>query len=164
MKHAILMTTASVLALVMTTSMAVQDHDHDHEAGGTGGHVFIEPDDLAWGPVASMGDGAEIAVIEGDLNKDEPFTIRLRLEGGYRIKPHTHPAYERGTVLQGTLHFAHGEEFDADNTTAMGEGSIFIMPRGAPMYGYAEGEMVFQLHGTGPWGIDYVNPDDDPRN
>jgi hypothetical protein len=24
-------------------------------------------------------------------------------------------------------------------------------------------DTVVQLHGTGPWGITYVNPDDDPR-
>ena len=24
-------------------------------------------------------------------------------------------------------------------------------------------ETIIQLHGTGPWGINYVNPKDDPR-
>ncbi len=160
MNRSVLITTASALALGLSTAMA----GHDHYDAGAGEHIFVNADELEWGPVGSMGDGAEIAVIEGDLVEEEPFTFRLRLEDGYRIKPHTHPAYERGTVLQGTLHFAHGEEFDADNTTALPEGSTFIMPPGAPMYGYAEGEVIFQLHGTGPWGIEYVNADDDPRN
>jgi hypothetical protein len=43
-------------------------------------------------------------------------------------------------------------------------GSVAIMPAGHPMFGYAEGETIIQLHGTGPWGIEYVNPEDDPRN
>ncbi|MCK8515070.1 cupin domain-containing protein [Methylonatrum kenyense] len=160
MKHVTFYVAASVLALGLGGATAGHDH-HDH---GADGHVFVDPDDLDWGPVASMGEGAEIAMIEGDLSQEEPFTFRLRLADGYRIKPHTHPAYERGTVLQGTLHFAHGEAFDAGELTALREGSTFIMPPGVPMYGQAEGEVIFQLHGTGPWGIDYVNPDHDPRN
>ena len=129
-----------------------------------GDHLMVDPDDLEWHPVGSMGEGAEIAFIEGDLGEEEPFTFRLRLEDGYEILPRVHPAYERGTVLEGTLHFAHGEEFDRDATQALEPGSSFIMPPGDPMFGYAEGEVVFQLHGTGPWGIEYVDPDDDPRN
>ena len=128
------------------------------------GHMMITPDQLAWGPVASMGEGAEIAFIEGDLSAEEPFTFRLRLADGYKILPHIHPAYERVTVLQGTLHFAHGETFDREHTQALPVGSVAIMPPGDPMFGYAEGETIIQLHGTGPWGIEYVNPEDDPRD
>jgi hypothetical protein len=126
-------------------------------------HMMVTQDQLEWGPVGSMGEGAEIAIIEGDISKEEPFTFRLRLEDGFEILPHIHPAYERGAVLKGTLHFAHGEEFDRDATTALLEGSVFVMPPGAPMFGYAEGEVIFQLHGTGPWGIEYLDPEDDPR-
>lgn len=125
--------------------------------------MMITATDLEWGPVASMGEGAEIAFIEGDLSRNEPFTFRLRLEDGYRILPHVHPEYERVTVLSGTLHFAHGETFDPAATQTLPVGSVAIMPPGDPMFGYAEGEVVIQLHGTGPWGIEYLNPEDDPR-
>jgi hypothetical protein len=27
-----------------------------------------------------------------------------------------------------------------------------------------QGETVVQFHGMGPWSIQYVNPEDDPRN
>lgn len=128
------------------------------------GHVMVAPSELAWGPVASMTPGAEIAVIEGDLGKEKPFTFRLRLPANYEIAPHIHPAYERVTVLSGTLHFAHGEEFDHDKTHALPAGSVAIMAPGDPMFGYTEEETVIQLHGTGPWGIEYINPGDDPRN
>lgn len=127
-------------------------------------HVMITPDELEWGPVASMGEGAEIAFMEGDISQEEPFTFRLRLEDGYEILPHVHPEYERVTVLSGTLHFAHGEVFDRAATRTLPPGSLAIMPPGDPMFGYAEGEVIIQLHGTGPWGIEYLNPEDDPRN
>ena len=128
------------------------------------GHMMVTPDQLVWGPVASMGEGAEIAFIEGDIAEQEPFTFRLRMRDGYQIRPHVHPAYERVTVLKGTLHFAHGETYDADKTKALTVGSVAIMPPGDAMFGYAEGETVLQLHGTGPWGINYIDPADDPRN
>jgi hypothetical protein len=31
------------------------------------------------------------------------------------------------------------------------------------MFGYTEEETIIQLHGTGPWGIEYIDPADDPR-
>jgi hypothetical protein len=128
------------------------------------GHMMLNASDLEWGDIASMAPGAEMAMIEGDLSKAEPFTFRLRLPANYVIAPHIHPAYERVTVLSGELHFAHGEEFDRNKTQALGPGGVAIMPPGAPMFGYTEEETVIQLHGTGPWGIQYINPEDDPRN
>ncbi|MFU8832848.1 MAG: cupin domain-containing protein [Wenzhouxiangella sp.] len=148
---------ASLLFCVQLTHAADEPYRGD-------GHLMITPEQLTWGPVASMGEGAEISVIEGDISRAEPFTFRLKLEDGFEVLPHTHPAYERVTVLEGTLHFAHGSEFDREATKALPPGSVAIMPPGDPMFGYAEGETIIQIHGTGPWGIDYVDPDDDPRN
>jgi hypothetical protein len=42
-------------------------------------------------------------------------------------------------------------------------GSFIAMPIGHAMYAWTEGETVVQVHGTGPWGITYLNPADDPR-
>lgn len=127
------------------------------------GHLLMQASDLEWGPIKSMAPGARMAIIEGDLSKEAPFTFRLSLPADYRIDPHVHPAYERVTVLSGTLHFAHGETFDRDGTTALPAGGVAIMAPGDPMYGYTEEETVIQLHGEGPWGIEYVDPADDPR-
>lgn len=128
------------------------------------GHVMATPEDLQWGSVKSMSPGAEIAVLEGDLSKEAPFTMRLRMPANYDLLPHTHPEYERVTVLSGTFHFAHGDEFDAEKVETLPEGSFAVMAPGEPMYGRTgDEEVVIQLHGTGPWGIEYVNPEDDPR-
>jgi hypothetical protein len=37
------------------------------------------------------------------------------------------------------------------------------MPAGHPMYGWTKEETIIQVHGVGPWGIDYLNSADDPR-
>ncbi len=128
------------------------------------GHIMLNDCCLEWNEVASMAPPAKIAVIEGDLAREVPFTFRLKLPENYEVRPHIHPAYERVTVLSGTFHFAHGEEFDRDSTMALRTGGVAIMPPGAPMFGYTEEETIIQLHGTGPWGIEYLNPEDDPRN
>jgi hypothetical protein len=127
------------------------------------GHLILGADQLQWTDIASLPAPAQMAVIEGDLAKSEPFTFRLKLPANYRLEPHSHPAYERVTVLSGTLHFAHGETFDREKTQPLRAGDIAIMPPGAPMFGYTEEETVVQLQGIGPWGIDYLNPADDPR-
>ncbi|WP_372958764.1 cupin domain-containing protein [Marinobacter sp.] len=127
------------------------------------GHIMIEPSELTWKPVASMAKGAKIAVLEGDMSSGDPFTIRLQLPADYEVAPHIHPAYERVTVLSGTFHFAHGEEFERSQLRALPTGSLAIMAPGEPMFGYTEEQTVIQLHGTGPWGIEYINPEDDPR-
>ena len=145
----IVVTALAPLALLVM-ALGVQADEHRYQGEG---HMMMTPDQLEWGPVASMGEGAEIAFIEGDISAEEPFTFRLRLADGYEIKPHVHPAYERVTVLEGTLHFAHGEDFDRDAAKELPVGSVAIMPPGDSMFGYAEGETIIQLHGTGPWGI-----------
>jgi quercetin dioxygenase-like cupin family protein len=127
-------------------------------------HVMVTPAELEWGPIASMAPGAQMAMIEGDLGKAEAFTFRLKLPADYVIAPHVHPAHERVTVLSGALFFAHGSTFDRAAARRLPAGSIAIMPPGAPMYGYTEEETVLQIHGTGPWGIRYLDPEDDPRS
>lgn len=122
------------------------------------------PEQLVWRDAPAVGPGAKIAVIEGPLDKSAPFTFRLKMPPNMKVAPHTHPAYERVTVLSGTFHFAHGESFDAAKTVALTPGSVAIMPPGAPMFGFTREETVIQLHGTGPWGLKYLDPAEDPRS
>jgi quercetin dioxygenase-like cupin family protein len=127
------------------------------------GHMMMTHAQLIWADAPAVAPGAKIAVIEGPLNKAVPFTFRLLLPANAKIAPHIHPAFERVTVLSGTFHFAHGDTFDPARTRALGQGSVAVMPPGAPMFGYTKEETVIQLHGVGPWGISYLNPADDPR-
>jgi quercetin dioxygenase-like cupin family protein len=126
-------------------------------------HQMVTPGELTWADAPAVAPGAKIAVIEGPLSKAVPFTFRLKLPANARIAPHTHPAYERVTVLSGTFHFAAGSTYDPAKTRSLGPGSVAIMPAGTPMFGYTKEETVIQLHGVGPWGLNYLNPADDPR-
>jgi Cupin domain. len=136
-------------------------------AGSSGeapGFISVAASKLKWNDAPSVGPGAKIAVIEGDLKASEPITFRLKVPANSKIAVHTHPTAERVTVLQGTLYFAVGDKFDAAKGKAYKPGDAFIVPSGMPMYAYTKsGETVVQIHGTGPWGINYPNPADDPE-
>ena len=122
------------------------------------------PDDLKWqdGP-PSLPPGAKIAVLEGDPAKEGPFVFRVKVPDGYRIPPHTHPKAERVTVISGTFHLGMGEKFDQTKGEERPTGTYGTWPAGMKHYVWVEGETVVQFHGEGPWVIEYVNPDDDPR-
>src|SRR5579883_657122 len=120
------------------------------------------PFDLKWGSgPASLPPGANLALLEGDPRKEGPFVMRLRLPDGYRIPPHTHPNPERVTVISGTFHIGMGDRFDGSKGTAMPAGTFGTWAPGMKHFVWATGETVIQLHGNGPWVIEYVNPADD---
>ena len=112
----------------------------------------------------SLPKGAQISVIEGPMNQAVPFTVRLKFPANYRVPPHTHPAVERVTVLSGTFHMGMGEKFERSATHPVAAGDMMIMQPGTAHYAWTDGEVVVQLHGTGPWGVTYINAADDPRN
>ncbi len=122
------------------------------------------PAELKWqeGP-PSIPPGAKLAVLEGNPTKEGPFVMRLKLPDGYRIAPHTHPKPERVTVIAGTFNLGMGEKFDATKGTAMTTGTFGTWPPNMKHYAWTKGETVVQLHGEGPWIINYLNPTDDPR-
>lgn len=111
----------------------------------------------------SLPPGAEFAVLEGDPSKPGPVVFRVKVPDGYRIPPHIHPRPERVTVLAGTFRLGLGEKFDATKGEALPVGTYGTWPAGMKHYVWVEGETIVQFHGEGPWVIEYVNPDDDPR-
>ncbi|TVR61518.1 MAG: DUF4437 domain-containing protein [Gemmatimonadales bacterium] len=126
--------------------------------------LVYEAGDMDWrdGP-ESLDEGAEHAILEGDPGSQEVFTMRIRMPDGFRINPHTHPGVERVTVISGTFHLGHGEEFAEDELRGLEPGSHFSLPRDHPHFAEMEGETVIQLTTIGPWEIEYIDPADDPR-
>jgi hypothetical protein len=126
--------------------------------------ISLSEGQIRWQPGPdSLPEGAEIAILEGDLTKQEPHTFRLKLPDGYRVAPHSHPLREHITVLEGVLMMGMGETFEREGAKPLGPNGFFVLPVGDNHYVWTHGETVAQLHGVGPWGIDYVNPEDDPR-
>ena len=127
-------------------------------------HVMADPGGITWGPgPASLPAGAQAAVLEGDPAKPGAFTIRIRMPNGYAIAPHWHPADEHVTVLHGTFVMGLGNTVDRSKGHELRAGAFAMMPTGTRHFAWTKGETIIQLHGTGPWGITYVNASDDPR-
>jgi hypothetical protein len=150
---------AVAVALWSASQSAGDDHKDDMKA------AIHTPDKLAWkdGP-PSLPKGAKIAVLEGDPSKEGPFVFRVKVPDGYKIPPHTHPKPERITVISGTFNIGMGDKFDADKGKAMPAGTYGTWPAKMKHFVWVKGETVIQFHGEGPWAINYLNPDDDPRN
>ena len=86
------------------------------------------------------------------------------LPANFKVGVHTHPVIEHVTVISGTFHLGIGEQFDPSKARAYTPGGVTIMPPGMPMYAFTtKEETVIQVHGVGPWGINYLNPADDPN-
>ena len=128
------------------------------------GLISVVSSELKWSDAPSVGPGAKIAVIEGDLKAAAPFTFRLKLPPNLKIGVHTHPVFERVTVISGTFYFATGDKFDSAKANGYKPGDAVMIPPGMPMYAYTKGgEAILQIHGTGPWGINFLNPEDAPK-
>ena len=127
------------------------------------GHRFVLPGDLKWAAPPSLPPGARMAIVDGDPSKPGPFAFRLILPANYRVPPHFHPADERVTVLKGTFYMGRGEKFSASSARALPAGGFTTMPAGMRHFAFSKQGCTVQVHGMGPWGITYVNPNDDPR-
>jgi len=128
------------------------------------GHTIVAPQEIKWGPApAVLPPGAEAAVLFGDPTKEGLFALRLKLPDGYRVPPHTHPVDEVVTVISGTFNLGMGEAADQSKAEALPAGSFFALPPGTPHYVFIDEETIIQISTVGPWGLTYVNPEDDPR-
>lgn len=127
-------------------------------------HAIHQPSEVPWqaGP-SSLPEGAEFAVLEGDPSSEGYFALRIRMPDGYVIPPHWHPVQERVTVLSGAFRLGMGEAVDAQQAERLPAGSYFSLAPRMPHFAVVEGETVIQLTSVGPWQINYINPNDDPR-
>ncbi len=126
--------------------------------------IVVLPEQVTWKPAPpSLPPGAQAAVLEGNPKEEGPFTMRLSLPDGYRIPPHSHPAVERVTVIQGTFKVGMGDKVDRSAMTALPAGTFAALQPGTRHFAEAQGKTIVQLNGVGPWKLTYVNPADDPR-
>jgi quercetin dioxygenase-like cupin family protein len=129
-------------------------------------HRVVKPADLKWGETPpGLPPGGKMALLNGDPGQAGPFTVRLKVPGGYKVMPHTHPSAERLTVISGRFKIGMGEKFDEASMQQMTAGSYTVLPAGMAHYAKGAGkDSVVQIDSEGPFQINYVNPSDDPRN
>ena len=129
------------------------------------GPLLVTEADVVWGPgPPSLPKGAMMARLSGDPSRPGPFTARVKFPPGFVLPPHRHGTDEHVTVMSGTVLAGHGERLDRSATRALTAGAFSLMPQGTAHYSLAPEGAVIQVHGTGPFTVTYVDPDDDPRN
>jgi quercetin dioxygenase-like cupin family protein len=108
--------------------------------------------------------GAQLANVVGDPSKPEMIVQRFKFPPDFNVAPHTHTYSEVATVLSGTLNLGEGTTFDTGRGRVLPAGSVFALQAGHPHYVWTTSEeTVVQIIYSGPSGIAFSNPADDPR-
>jgi ketosteroid isomerase-like protein len=130
----------------------------------TSQHAVVSPDTIKWGDAPpSLPPGAKVAVVSGDPSQAAPFVIRAQMPAGYRIAPHWHPGVENVTVLAGTVAVGMGEKWDDAALKNLSVGGYATMPAEMRHFFTTRSAATIQVHGMGPFAVNYVNPADDPQ-
>jgi hypothetical protein len=145
-----------VVAIALLAFAAANNGQDKKE--GDSAHKIIRFGDLKWTPIIK---GCDLAAVSGDPNADgAPFVIRLRCADGAKIPAHWHPTDENVTVLKGTFLVGMGETFDESKLQPMNVGNFVSMPKEMRHFGLCKGETIVQVHGAGPFKVNWVNPSD----
>ncbi len=124
----------------------------------------IRSEDIEWKPFAAFPPSARLAVLVGDPSQAGPYVTRVHIAAGTKLMPHKHPEDRIYTVMYGVFYIGLGEEFDETRLTAYGVGSVLVLPGDQPHFHWAKsGDYITQVTASGPLGMSYINPADDPR-
>jgi hypothetical protein len=97
----------------------------------------------------------DVELLYGDPEQRGPFVMRIHELPGAIVPPHSHPVDEHVTILQGTWFFAIGEKFDMNALQELEAGGYAFAPKGSSMFAYSPNGAVVQVHGIGPFAIDW---------
>jgi hypothetical protein len=125
----------------------------------------ILPEEVDWRPFAAFPLSVRLAVIVGEPSEPGPYVIRVKVPNGVKLMPHKHPEDRVYTVMSGIFYIGLGDLFDADKLEAYPPGTVIVVPGNTSHFHWAKsGGYVTQVTAMGPLALDYVNPEDDPRN
>jgi hypothetical protein len=124
--------------------------------------LSVAPDQMKWGPVDVIPD-AQAAVVSGDPSKTEPFVMEIRWDEGSKIGPHWHSSTERVIIVSGTGLRGMGDRIDLPKGDTMAAGSYTVLPAKMQHWFVAKTPVVMIVEGVGPFDVNFVHPEDDPR-
>jgi hypothetical protein len=132
-------------------------------ASATDEPILVTPGQVPWtdSPVIP---NAKAALLVGDPSKAEVIVLRVKLPPHCKHPPHTHPFPEVATMLSGRLGYGLGDEFDPSKGQILQAATFAAVPARRSHYIWTDNaEAIVQVQFVGPFGIDHVNPSDDPR-
>lgn len=87
------------------------------------------------------------------------YALRVELDAGARLPPHTHPDDRLTTVLEGTLWIGFGAAMDPAAAVPVPAGSAVLAPAGTPHWVWArDGAVRYQENGAGPTKTRFLPP------
>jgi quercetin dioxygenase-like cupin family protein len=146
-----------VCAMIAAFAVAsVERGQGQDKKDASGAHKIVHFGDLKWTPIIK---GCDVAPVDGDMNAEgSPFVLRIRCSDGAKVPAHWHPTDENVTVLKGTFLVGVGETFDESKMQTMNVGNFVNMPKEMRHYAMNKGETIVQVHGAGPFKVNWVNP------
>jgi quercetin dioxygenase-like cupin family protein len=124
----------------------------------------IRSEAIEFEPFPAFPKGAKLAVVVGDPKAAGPYVVRVSVPEGVKLMPHVHPEDRIYTVVSGVFYIGYGTTFEPSKLVAYGPGSVVVLPANTPHFHWARsGTYVTQVSGTGPLGLRYLDPKDDPR-
>ncbi len=155
MRYATVLAAGLLAGPAAMPGMAADDH---------GMITLSSPADVQWqSDPAQLPKGTKLSVVMGDPAKPGPFVLRVSLPANTVIAPHTHATPETLTILSGAIRHDMGETLDKSRGKDVKAGGFVYLPADMPHSLWTGDEpSVLQVNGTGPFGLTYVNPADDP--
>ncbi|EHH68022.1 cupin domain-containing protein [Gluconobacter morbifer] len=154
-----ILSAVTLLSCCLATTAALAQTTDSFEA-------YTSPEAVSWtAPPSMFPKGTQFSVLTGDPAKPGPFAIRVRMEPGVYIAPHTHNMDEMLTVISGDVQHLVGKTFKASRERDLKAGGFVHLPEGVPhsLKAGAEGAVI-QVTGVGPFSMTYVNPADNPAS
>ena len=145
MSHALRFAPFALLSAVAAAAQPANPPAPDH-----GNHI-IKP--LVEGGVLKGSD-----VLSGDPDKPgSAYVGRIHNYDRFIAMPHWHPEDEHIVVIKGRWFLGHGDTFDRSRLRELNVGDYAFVPKRMTHFGWADGEVVIQVHGIGPFKTNFVN-------
>jgi anti-sigma factor ChrR (cupin superfamily) len=149
---------AIVWAVVAALAAMVAAANSQEKKEGDAAHKIVHYGDLKWTPIIK---GCDLAPVSGDSSVEgASFVLRIRCADGIKVPAHWHPTDENLTVMKGTFLVGMGEAFDESKLQTMNVGNFAMMPKEMRHFALCKGETIVQIHGAGPFKVNWVNPAD----
>ena len=126
--------------------------------------IAAENEELNWQYVPGVPKPIEMAVVSGDPTQPGPYVVRYRMPSGMKMAPHRYPDERELTIVKGIYWIVPGESYNWRDMNEYKQGAVIVKEAGKAYFSWARTAVVLEEKGTGPTAIEYVHPEDDPRN
>ena len=134
---------ASLLGLVVTFGGAAGQQSPGH-------HIV---------PLKDIPSQQWIEAVHGDMGvAGQPFVIRIHNDAGYIVLPHTHVEDENIVVVKGIWSLGIGNEFNSAGLESVTIGDYLFVPKRMAHFAWSKTETIIQVHGIGPFAVNFVDP------